>query len=337
MFKVERYHGNPVLAKNPGVNWEAGSVLNPCVIHDNGVFHMYYRATNDVKHKQKGGYVSSIGYAVSKDGLQWVRSPEPVVAPGETYDSEGCEDARVTKIGKTYYMHYTAVGEGANGKSIIRIALATSQDGKSWIKHGVVGPAGSRSKAATLFPEPIGGKYWWFYTWEADRPQSTIMSVAASSIEEIIAPPPGQIAKTLEDFDTWAVFAPPHITPTLRGAEVGAPPVKTGAGWLFIYCNANLTRQPEWTIKAALLDLHDPRKIIAETSSPILSPETPEEVEGVIKNVTFPEGAVVVGDKLYVYYGSGDQGCCLATCDLQELLAALDGERVPNTLQHEAE
>ena len=324
MFKLNRHPTNPVLAKNPVSHWEAGSVFNPCVIRDGNIFRMYYRATNDIKHKEKGGYVSSIGYAESSDGINWARSNEPALVPNEPYDRDSCEDARVTKIGSVYYMYYTAITIDGGGKWHSRVALATSNDARRWEKHGVVGPAGSSSKAATLFPEPIGGKYWWFYTWEADRPQSTILSVAANSLEEVVSPPAGQVAKTLEYFDTWSVFAPPHTSPNtipvIRGAEVGAPPIKTESGWLFIYCNANTTGHPGWTIKAALLDLNDPRKVIAETAEPILEPETDEERGGVVNNVTFPEGAVVVGDELYVYYGSGDQGCCLATCNLQDLL-----------------
>jgi predicted GH43/DUF377 family glycosyl hydrolase len=53
---------------------------------------------------------------------------------------------------------------------------------------------------------------------------------------------------------------------------------------------------------------------------PILTPETNAELTGVVNNVTFPEGAVIVGEDLYVYYGSGDQGICLATCNYKELL-----------------
>lgn len=323
MFKLARYAYNPVLGKNHLVAWEAGSVLNPCVIKDGDIFRMFYRATNDTKPGKSGGYVSSIGYAESRDGISWVRSAEPVLRPGEPYDKDGCEDARVTKIAGVYYMHYTAVSQSKGGEWRVRIALATSTDAKTWTKHAIVGPSGSWSKAATLFPEQIRGKYWWLYTWEADRPQSSIMSIAADSLADVVSPPVGQVARTLEDFDTWVVFAPPDNTATFRGAEVGAPPIRTDSGWLLIYCAANTTTRPEWAIKAALLDLDDPRHVIAETPGPILEPETAEELEGVVSRVTFPEGAVVVGEELYVYYGSGDQGCCLATCKLDELLGYL--------------
>ena len=71
-----------------------------------------------------------------------------------------------------------------------------------------------------------------------------------------------------------------------------------------------------------MLDLHDPRKILANLDH-ILRPETERERHGVVNHVAFPEGAVVFGEDLYVYYGSGDQGICVATCDYNELLEHL--------------
>lgn len=323
MLKLERYEHNPLIARNADHDWESGSVFNPCVIRDGDLFRMYYRATNSLDHEGRGSHVSSVGYAESKDGLSWTRSDHPTMGPSEPYDADGCEDPRVTKVGDTYYMHYTAVSRPNDTDWIVRIGLATSLDGRTWQKHGIVGPSGSYSKAATLFPEAIDGAYWWMYTWEADSPASTIMAIRADSLADVIAPKPGTIASTLEHYDEYAVFAPPKDTTVFRGAEVGAPPIKTEHGWLYIYCNANTSDHAEWTVRAALLDLADPRKVLAETAEPILAPESDAERFGVIANVTFPEGAVIVGDELYVYYGSGDQGCCLATCKLQDLLTDL--------------
>ncbi|KKQ19244.1 MAG: Glycosidase-related protein, partial [Parcubacteria group bacterium GW2011_GWC1_36_9] len=51
-----------------------------------------------------------------------------------------------------------------------------------------------------------------------------------------------------------------------------------------------------------------------------LKPEEKYELRGLVNNVTFPEGAVVVEDKLYVYYGGADSSCCLAICNLNRLL-----------------
>lgn len=321
-MKLQRHPENPILEKNPGQEWEQGSVLNPSVLYENGIFRMVYRATNDVHSGEPGRYMSSIGYAESTDGVHFTRFREPLIAPEPDYEKKlGCEDPRVTKIGDEYFLYYTAVGEEDNGDMKVRIALATSKDFKHWTKHGVVGPHHTTSKAACLFPEKIGGKYIMFYTWMSDSPMSSIMEARFDTLEHVLKPPQEMLVNDMDRFEHNVVFRPPENTQ--RGAEVGAVPIKTEVGWLFIYCNANTREHPEWSISAALLDLHDPRKIIAHTPEPILRPETDEELHGVVNNVTFPEGAVIVGDELYVYYGSGDQGVCLATCKMHDLFAYL--------------
>lgn len=75
-----------------------------------------------------------------------------------------------------------------------------------------------------------------------------------------------------------------------------------------------------WTISAALLDKEQPHKLIARVPGYILQPVTSYERDGLVPNVTFPEGAVVVGEDLYVYYGCADTVIGLATCKLKELL-----------------
>jgi predicted GH43/DUF377 family glycosyl hydrolase len=317
--RLHRHPDNPILEKNPDVAWEQGSVLNPSVLYEDGIFRMVYRATNDTHSDIPGKYMSTIGYAESTDGIHFTRFPEPLITPDQEYEKRlGCEDPRVTKIGDRYFLYYTAVGEEENGDDRVRIALATSPDFKHWDKHGVVGPYHTTSKAGVLFPEKIADQYVMFYTWMSDSPMSTIMEARFDSIEEVIKPPHHLMVDDVDRYEENAVFKPPENT--FRGAEVGAVPIKTNHGWLFIYCPANTSDHPEWTINAALLDFKDPRKILAETSEPILRPESDAELHGIVNNVTFPEGAVIVGDDLYVYYGSGDQGICLATCNVHELL-----------------
>lgn len=319
-MKLKRFSSNPILQKNPQNHWEAGSVLNPSVLYDKGIFRMVYRATNDTKIDKAGGYISSIGYAESLDGIHFVRHHQPLIIADQEYEKGlGCEDPRVTKINDRYFLYYTAV-RGTGKEMEVRIALATSKDFVKWEKHGIIGPQ-TRSKAAILFPEKINNQYIMFYTWMSDSPLSSIMYVSFNSISEIINPPKGIIANTLDCYEKYVVFKPPINS--YRGAEVGAVPIKTNIGWLFIYCKANVSNKPEWSIGAALLDLKNPKIILAEAQEPILKPETKAEISGLVKNVTFPEGAVIVGEELYVYYGSGDQGICLAKCNFIKLLKYL--------------
>jgi predicted GH43/DUF377 family glycosyl hydrolase len=103
-----------------------------------------------------------------------------------------------------------------------------------------------------------------------------------------------------------------------RGPELGAVPIKTDKGWLLIFSAESMS--DSWTIGAALLDMDDPSRLIARTPGYILQPVTEYEREGLVPNVTFPEGAVIVGDELYVYYGAADTVIGLARCKLTHLL-----------------
>ena len=82
---------------------------------------------------------------------------------------------------------------------------------------------------------------------------------------------------------------------------------------------------PRVSGRAALLDLEEPWRVIARTKDPILEPVETYEVEGDVPNVVFPEGAVVVGDELWIFYGGADKVCCLATVKLEALLEYLSG------------
>lgn len=322
---LDRHPENPILQKNPDNSWEAGSVFNPSVLYEDGLFRMVYRATNDIKNYERGGYMSSIGYAESTDGVHFTRMPEPIIFPDREYERIlGCEDPRVTKIDDEYVLYYTAVG-GEWEKWEVRIALATSRDFKTWKKHGIVGPAHTTSKAAVLFPEKIRGHYAMLYTWMADSPLSSIMYAQFDDMDEVKKPPASFMAQNIDQYEKNVVFRPKENV--FRGAEVGAVPIKTDLGWVLIYCPANTAHHPEWSINAALLDLHNPKHVLSVTEHPILHPQTDQELSGVVNNVTFPEGAVVVDEKLYVYYGSGDQGCCLATCNFHDLLQHLESRK----------
>jgi len=315
-MNLVRYERNPILQKNPDQPWEAGSVFNPTVWeHAPGKYGMLYRATNDTKPTEQQGYVSSIGLAWSTDGIHWDRQPEPLIKPDQSYeDSLGCEDPRITKLGDTYYIFYTAVSV-PKPRHQVRIALATTKDFKAVQKYGVIGPDNS-SKAASLFPEPIEGKYLLLWADQAGS-DSRIILTRFDSLEQLEHTKP--IDWTAEQIDQDLLKIPP--AGIFTDQEVGATPIKTSDGWLFIY--SGFSKEPRWTICAALLDLAGPSRVLASTPEPLLLPETDAEKTGVVNNVCFPEGALVIGDELYVYYGSGDQGICLATCKLADLLGNL--------------
>ncbi len=317
-MRLTRHSANPILTKNSNNHWEAGSVFNPTTWGKmpDGRYGMLYRATNDIKTSERGGYVSSIGLAWSADGVHWEREQEPLIAPDQSYENSlGCEDPRITQIGNQYYIFYTAVA-GEKTTSRVRIALATTTDFKTVTKYGVVGPQ-RYSKAAAVIPHQINGRYLMLWSDQKNGGRSRVIASEFDTLE--------QLGHVTQDYWQNADLNQDHLKIPLAGQfteqEVGAVPIETDAGWLFIY--AGFSREPRWTICAALLDRDNPRKIIAASHEPLLLPETTDEKTGVVNNVCFPEGALIIGEELYVYYGSGDQGVCLATCKLADLLAEL--------------
>lgn len=69
-------------------------------------------------------------------------------------------------------------------------------------------------------------------------------------------------------------------------------------------------KNDKWKTKSVF---KNPLKIITKTKKPLLEPQMDYEIKGQVDNVTFPSGAVIVGDKLHVYYGGADRVCCLAS------------------------
>lgn len=332
-FKLDRYPSNknphPILTPRENVDWEAKAVFNPSVINDNGVFRMLYRTYSSalkksVPHLKKPGYdlenqASNIGYAESQDGINFERRDAPFIAPSEDYDRYGCEDPRITKIDDTFYITYTAIDtplEEEDPDTKVRIALASTKDFITMKKHGVIGPPKS-SKAAAFFPERVGGgKVGFLMTISSDSATSHVAARYYDSMEEVMNQTEEDWAEFLKTSESEAVLKTEWWLH--RGPELGATPIKTAKGWLLIFSNESMSNS--WTIGAALLDLDNPSKLIARTPGYLLQPVTDYEREGITPNVTFPEGAAVVHDKLYVYYGGADTVIGLATCNLAALL-----------------
>lgn len=333
VFQLQRYpsneNPNPILTPRKNIDREAKAVFNPSVIYDQGVFKMLYRTfpsileTTTPRLKRPGfsfkNQISYIGYAESKDGINFERRDTPFISPSETYDKYGCEDPRITKIGDTFYITYTAIDTRIEKKDPyikIRIALATTTDFVTIKKHGIIGPP-KTSKAAALFPETVHGeKLALLMTIASDSTNSHVAIRYYDSIDDVLSQTDESWAEFLKTSQNNAVLQTQWWLH--RGPELGAPPIKTDRGWLLIFSNESMS--DSWTIGAALLDIHDPRKLIARTPGYILQPVTSYETEGLVPNVTFPEGAVIVDGKLYVYYGSADTVIGLATCKLDDLL-----------------
>src|SRR5579872_3434186 len=156
-----------------GHAWEIAA-FNPNVFYDAALdsYVMVYRGTtNDGSDFKPGEYMSSIGFATSRDGLRFERKADPIIGPTEPYeDAMGCEDPVLQKVDGEYLITYDAVGGHGPG---VRMAIATSSDLTAWKKRGVIGP-NRTAKSLVMFPEPIDGDLVALYSLAADSAASSI-------------------------------------------------------------------------------------------------------------------------------------------------------------------
>jgi len=187
------------------------------------------------------------------------------------------------------------------------------------------------SKSGGMFPEMINGKY--------------LMLFGDSNI---------WFAQS-ENGIHWKAIDKPFLNPR-KGkfdsvhVEMGPPPIRTEKGWLVLY--HGIDEKIVYRIGYALLDLKNPQKILKRSDMPIFQPHEPYELSGIVDilpgglkrlqtmdqeelnaflheaevkgfmpQVTFCNGAVLVGDTLRIYYGASDSVICTATANLNDILA----------------
>ena len=329
-----------VLSKS-SQGFEVEGVLNPAVIFFDGYIHMFYRAV------AKGNY-STIGYCKLKSPMEVVeRMDVPIIFPQFEHEEHGVEDARIVHIDGVFYLSYTAY-DGVNALG----ALATSPDLITWTKQGIIVPqimydefkrlASTKSKLnekycrynehegikerkgkkvmvwdknVIFFPRRINGKLHFLHRIKPD-----IQIVCVNELSELN---PDFWQNYLLRFKDHVVLYPKlkHEISYIGG---GCPPIETKEGWLIIYHGVYDTIKGfVYCACAALLDLENPEKVLARLPYALFQPELDWELKGEVNNVCFPTGAVVIDDKLYIYYGAADERIACASMSLSELLSEL--------------
>lgn len=286
-MQLQRCAVNPLLMPEPLHKWEALNVFNPGVIYHNGLFHMFYRA-------QGYDYVSTIGYAVSVDGLKWNRLTEPVFTPTSLEDYRGVEDPRITEIDGVFYMAYTAYGANS-----FFPMFARSTNLITWERLAPLERA--ENKDHVLFPKKIGERFVTFHR----------------------RPPDIWIAFS-DDLTNWTdhkiVVSPrPENDWDCKRVGAGGVPIWTEQGWLVIYHAYN--QEHVYRLGAMMLDLENPAKVINRPKPAIFEPRETWELKGDVPNVVFSGANPVVEGTVYVYYGGADRCIGLATIPLNDLIA----------------
>ncbi|MCX6703759.1 MAG: hypothetical protein NTV02_03685 [Candidatus Zambryskibacteria bacterium] len=327
MFTLNRFEHNPILSPKKEHPWEAFAAFNGSPAHIGKKKFLIYRAMSEPDElKEPHMSISVVGTACSTDGVLYTER-SVLVGPEESFDQYGCEDPRVTKLGDTYYIFYTALGGIPFGRENIKVAVALSTDLKTVTERHLVTPF--NAKAMVMFPEKINGKVAVLLSYHTDTPPSDICYAEFDTVEDIWSP---------AYWNEWVTTIDAHKLSMRRNEsdhlELGSTPVKTDKGWLVAYSHVQNYNHPNpvFGIEIVLLDLKNPRKILGRTKGPFMVTEAYYEKVGQVQNITFPTGAELDGDNFIVYYGASDTHCCKASIPLENLLdSILEKETDPVT------
>lgn len=254
--------------------------------------------------KEKFKYLTSISYlriARSKDGRNFTIDDEPFIYPSNELETFGIEDPRITQMGDTYYIYFSAISPIGVGE-----VLVSTKDFISHEHHGMI--FCPENKDVLIFPEKINDKY---YALHRPVPYSNgAPEVWIAESDNLLYWGNHKHLIGLRD-DMWD-------NGRIGG---GAVPIKTEKGWLELYHGAS--KENRYCMGAVLLDLNDPAKVIARSHQPILEPEADYEVEGFFGNVVFSCGVILEGDVVKMYYGVADTSMACAELSLKEILDSL--------------
>jgi predicted GH43/DUF377 family glycosyl hydrolase len=340
---IVRYAHNPILKPEPDCPWGQSEARNTAAYYDGKQVHLLFTAGTEA-HK---GNPLHLGHAVSDDGFNFQRDPEPWLSPSQDpddFDYGTVEDPRITAIGDEIYVTYAARWFGYRVPSVgwpdyprrhgrkeltwhdehsrrTGLVRVTQPDFSEFERLGPLTQPHVNDANTVLFPEKYRDMYFLLHRPTPFRPHKWNCHYAPAPI--FIA-----FSRTLMPWD-WSNFEEDVllIRPKYdwEGDKVGGsgPPIKTDEGWLVMYHamdNSGDGHVGCYRVGLLLLDLDEPWRVIARSPVPIMEPSTENEKVGRVDNVVFPCGNVVIGDDLFIYYGAADTDTCVATVKLADLV-----------------
>lgn len=304
-LKLTRVLSDPIMTGNPENDWEKASCYNAGAIKKDGIVHLFYRATDTNSNgRENDAFKSSIGHAVSKDGISFTRYKDYILGPRPNSQYiRGCEDPRVVFVGGRYYMLYTGYGGRFGGD--FRICMASSDNLIDWQEHGVM--LDESNKDAALFPDKIGGEY-------------VLLHRRAPNIWV-------SYSKDLKTWNKHRILAKIDEDSEWENCKIGiaGPPLRTKNGYVLIYHGVSNRKRDfasrgayrQYSLGIMLLNLE--ADVVYKQKEPILVPELDWELNGYVPNVVFSCGQVLMGNELYVYYAGADTALGVAKCSMKDI------------------
>ncbi len=261
--------------------------------------------------------------AESSDGRDFDVRNEIVRIEGLDEEALGIHhvfDPRITRIEDTWYVMFAV-----DTDRLCSLGVARTTDFERFELVGI--ETGVDARNGVLFPERRDGKFL-----RLDRPNRIQLADGPTTGDEIVL-------SESEDLVHWRALGPVFRgRPRLWDERIGAgpPPLRTRRGWLVMYHGVatHFSGANIYQAGAVLLDLDDPRRVVARTRDNLLEPRKLYELVGQVPNVVFPsgwvadeydpEGYATEESRLLVYYGAADTSVCLATTTVGRLIDACD-------------
>ena len=333
-----------LMSANPDDPFEVEGVLNPGTAWGpDGELYLYPRivARGNVSRIARARVVIDDGEPVGVERLGVVLAPDEGWERGR--QNAGVEDPRITFIEPlgVHVMSYVAYGPLGP-----KPALAISRDTITWTRLGPIRFAYQSelgtdlnlfpNKDIVFFPEAVPGpdgrpalavlhRPMWDLDWlrpgegaptpvgiDDDRPSIWIGYVDLEAATRDVS--------ALGYIEHSEMIAGPEAPYETAKIGAGPAPLRVPEGWLLLHHGVSgampkgfeLAHGSVYAAGAMLLDPADPRRVIARTMEPLLTPETPEETSGTLANVVFPTAIEEIAGRRFVFYGMADSSIGVA-------------------------
>ena len=262
---------------------------------------------------------SFFAIAESENGVDNFRFwPRPVVLPQTGEPDTNVYDMRLTQHedGWIYGLFCTERKDLTQphdlSAAVAQCGIARTKDLVIWERLPDLKTNSGQQRNVVLHPEFVDGKYA-LYT----RPQDGFISVGSG----------GGIGWGLCDDMTNAVIDSEtivdnkayHTIKELKNGQ-GPAPIRTSEGWLHLAHGVrNTAAGLRYVLYMFMTDLQKPWVVTHAPGGHFIAPEGEERV-GDVSNVTFANGWIETGGKVFIYYASSDTRLHVATSTVAQLV-----------------
>ncbi|MDR0849197.1 MAG: glycoside hydrolase family 130 protein [Propionibacteriaceae bacterium] len=228
-----------------------------------------------------------------------------VLIPVADEERRGVEDVRFVRFTHDDgHCDYRGTFTAYNGHAITSRLMVTT-DFRDFTIHRLTGPP-ARTKGMALFPRLVDG---------------AILALSRGDGEGIFLT---RSDNGLDWSEEEPIYSPSQLWDVVQSGNCGSP-IETDRGWLVMTHGVGPMRR--YSIGAILLDLNDPTRILATSTTPLLEPGGPLLRNGYVPNVVYSCGGLVHDDMLWLPYGVGDDRIRVASIPVTTLLDLLTSVR----------